>query len=128
MQLPEISIRRPVFASVLSMLILLVGAVAFKALTVREYPKIDEPTVSVQTRFAGASSEVTVMQAPLCAMLSPRATSSRYPGGASMVSRLPWSKELPRARRSAMRPTPVMMPVNIGVFSQGLWTLDLMGA
>eukprot|EP01137_Pigoraptor_chileana_P037101 Opistho-2@33686 len=62
MQLPEISIRRPVFASVLSMLILLVGAVAFNALTVREYPKIDEPTVSVQTRFAGASSEVMESQ------------------------------------------------------------------
>jgi multidrug efflux pump len=62
MQLPEISIRRPVFASVLSMLILLVGAVAFNTLTVREYPKIDEPTVSVQTRFAGASSEVMESQ------------------------------------------------------------------
>ena len=62
MQLPEISIRRPVFASVLSMLILLVGAVAFNALTVREYPKIDEPTVSVQTRFVGASSEVMESQ------------------------------------------------------------------
>ena len=62
MQLPELSIRRPVFASVLSMLILLVGVVAFNALTVREYPKIDEPTVSVQTRFAGASSEVMESQ------------------------------------------------------------------
>lgn len=62
MQLPEISIRRPVFASVLSLLIVLVGWVAFQGLTVREYPKIDEPTVSVQTRFAGASSEVVESQ------------------------------------------------------------------
>ncbi len=62
MQLPEISIRRPVFATVLSLLILLVGWVAFQGLTVREYPKIDEPTVSVQTRFAGASSEVMESQ------------------------------------------------------------------
>ena len=62
MQLPEISIRRPVFASVLSLLILLVGWVSFQQLTVREYPKIDEPTVSVQTRFAGASSEVMESQ------------------------------------------------------------------
>ncbi len=62
MQLPEISIRRPVFASVLSLLILLVGWVSFQGLTVREYPKIDEPTVSVQTRFAGASSEVMESQ------------------------------------------------------------------
>ena len=62
MQLPEISIRRPVFASVLSLLILLVGWVAFQGLTVREYPKIDEPTVSVQTSFSGASSEVVESQ------------------------------------------------------------------
>jgi multidrug efflux pump len=62
MQLPEVSIRRPVFASVLSLLILLVGWVSFQGLTVREYPKIDEPTVSVQTRFAGASSEVMESQ------------------------------------------------------------------
>ena len=62
MHLPEISIRRPVFASVLSLLILLVGWVSFQGLTVREYPKIDEPTVSVQTRFAGASSEVMESQ------------------------------------------------------------------
>ena len=62
MQLPEISIRRPVFASVLSMLILLVGFVSFNGLTVREYPRIDEPTVTVTTRFGGASSEVIESQ------------------------------------------------------------------
>jgi multidrug efflux pump len=62
MQLPEISIRRPVFASVLSLLILLVGLVAFSGLTVREYPKIDEPTVTVSTTFTGASSEVVESQ------------------------------------------------------------------
>ena len=58
MQIAETSIRRPVFASVLSLLIVLVGAVSFNRLSVREYPKIDEPVVSVQTRFGGASSEV----------------------------------------------------------------------
>jgi multidrug efflux pump len=62
MQLPEISIRRPVFATVLSLLIVLVGWVSFKGLTVREYPKIDEPTVTVSTRFVGASSEVVESQ------------------------------------------------------------------
>lgn len=62
MQLPEISIRRPVFATVLSLLILLVGWVSFNGLTVREYPRIDEPTVTVSTRFGGASSEVVESQ------------------------------------------------------------------
>jgi len=62
MQLPEIAIRRPVFATVLSLLILLVGLVSFNGLTVREYPKIDEPNVTVSTRFPGASSEVVESQ------------------------------------------------------------------
>jgi multidrug efflux pump len=62
MQLPELSVRRPVFATVLSLLILLVGAVAFNGLSVREYPQIDEPNVTVSTRFGGASSEVVESQ------------------------------------------------------------------
>ncbi|MDO9159746.1 MAG: efflux RND transporter permease subunit, partial [Burkholderiaceae bacterium] len=62
MQLPEISIRRPVFATVLSLLVLLVGWVSFNGLPVREYPKIDEPVVTVTTRLAGASSEVIESQ------------------------------------------------------------------
>jgi multidrug efflux pump len=62
MPLPEIAVRRPVFATVLSLLILLIGWVSFNSLTVREYPKIDEPNVTVTTRFAGASSEVVEAQ------------------------------------------------------------------
>ena len=62
MQLPEVSIRRPVFATVLSLLILLIGYVSFTKLAVREYPKIDEPTVTVSTRYLGASSEVVESQ------------------------------------------------------------------
>ena len=50
MQLPELSIRRPVFATVLSLLIVLIGVVSFNRLVVREYPKIDNPTVTVETR------------------------------------------------------------------------------
>ncbi|MFZ4625821.1 MAG: efflux RND transporter permease subunit, partial [Rhodoferax sp.] len=62
MQLAETSIRRPVFATVLSLLMVLIGAVSFQRLTVREYPKIDEPVVSVTTTFTGASSEVMETQ------------------------------------------------------------------
>ena len=62
MQLSEISIRRPVFATVLSLLILLVGFVSFTRLNVREYPKIDNPVVTVETRYAGASSAVVESQ------------------------------------------------------------------
>jgi multidrug efflux pump len=62
MQLSETSIRRPVFATVLSLLILLIGYVSFTRLSVREYPKIDEPVVTVETKYIGASSEVVESQ------------------------------------------------------------------
>src|SRR5512133_3916515 len=62
MQLAETSIRRPVFATVLSLLIVLIGAVSFNRLTVREYPKIDEPVVTVSVRYPGASAEVIETQ------------------------------------------------------------------
>ena len=62
MQLPEVSIRRPVFATVLSLLILLVGFVSFMRLNVREYPKIDNPVVTVETKYVGASSAVVESQ------------------------------------------------------------------
>ena len=62
MRLSEISIRRPVFATVMSLLILLVGLVSFERLAVREYPRIDEPVVTVSTTLVGASSEVIESQ------------------------------------------------------------------
>ncbi len=58
MGLPELCIRRPVFATVLSLIIVLVGFVAFSRLTVREYPNIDPPVVLVETIYRGASAEV----------------------------------------------------------------------
>ena len=62
MQLAETSIRRPVFATVLSLLILLIGGVSFDRLSLREYPKIDEPTVTVSVKYPGASAEVIESQ------------------------------------------------------------------
>src|SRR5690606_39536266 len=49
---------RPVFASVLSLVIVLIGLISYSRLTVREYPQIDEPVVSVATDYKGASPEV----------------------------------------------------------------------
>jgi multidrug efflux pump len=62
MFLPEISIKRPVLATVMSLLIVLVGVIAFLKLTVREYPKIDSPVVSVRTVYKGASPQVIESQ------------------------------------------------------------------
>jgi hydrophobe/amphiphile efflux-1 (HAE1) family protein len=55
--LAQICVRRPVFASVLSLVILVVGGAFYKQLGVDQYPKIDFPAVIVITRLAGASPE-----------------------------------------------------------------------
>ncbi len=58
MKLSEISIQRPVLALVFSLVIILLGAVAFSRLPVREYPDIDPPIVSITTFYRGASPNV----------------------------------------------------------------------
>jgi multidrug efflux pump len=62
MFLPELSIRRPVLATVMSLVVVLVGIIAYERLTVREYPKIDEPVVTVDTTFKGASADIVETQ------------------------------------------------------------------
>ena len=58
MQLSDVSVRRPVFAAVLSILLTIVGVVAFLSLSVREYPDTDPPVVSVETTYTGAAASV----------------------------------------------------------------------
>jgi multidrug efflux pump len=62
MSLFELCIRRPVLATVLSLLVVVIGIVSYGRLGVREYPKIDEPIVSVTTTYPGASAEVIESQ------------------------------------------------------------------
>jgi len=62
MFLPELCVRRPVLATVLSLAILLIGFMAYERLTVREYPNIDTPVVSVRTVYPGASAEIIESQ------------------------------------------------------------------
>ena len=58
MKISTTSIRRPVFATVMSFTILLFGIIAFTRLPVREYPDIDPPIISVTTLYRGASPSV----------------------------------------------------------------------
>jgi multidrug efflux pump len=58
----DVSIRRPVFATVMSLVLVLVGLMAYTRLSVREYPNIDEPVVSVTTTYSGASPEIIESQ------------------------------------------------------------------
>jgi multidrug efflux pump len=62
MVLSDICIRRPVFATVMSLIIILLGLVSYDRLSLREYPKIDEPVINVETRYPGASAEIVESQ------------------------------------------------------------------
>jgi multidrug efflux pump len=56
--LSDLSVRRPVFAAVLSLLLIAFGLLSFDRLPLREYPDINPPIVSVETRYPGASAQV----------------------------------------------------------------------
>ena len=58
MKLSEVSISRPVLATVMSLTLLLFGVLCFTFLPVREYPDIDSPVVTVSTVYRGASAQV----------------------------------------------------------------------
>ncbi|MBB1088264.1 efflux RND transporter permease subunit [Lysobacter sp. SG-8] len=58
MNFSELSIRRPVFATVMSLLLIVLGVMAFSRLTLRELPAIDPPIVSVDVTYPGASAAV----------------------------------------------------------------------
>ena len=58
MKLSDLSIRRPVFATVMSLLLIVLGVMAFSRLSLRELPAIDPPIVSVDVTYPGASAAV----------------------------------------------------------------------
>jgi len=60
--LSDVCIRRPVFATVLSLIVVLLGLMAYDRLNVREYPNIDVPIVTVQVTYPGASPEIMESQ------------------------------------------------------------------
>jgi hydrophobe/amphiphile efflux-1 (HAE1) family protein len=60
--LAEISIRRPVFTIVMSVLITLFGVIGLTQLGVREYPSVDPPTISITTAYPGAAADVVQAQ------------------------------------------------------------------
>ena len=58
MNISELSIRRPVLATVMTVIILLFGIIGYNSLGVREYPSVDNPIISVQCSYAGANADV----------------------------------------------------------------------
>lgn len=62
MNLPSLSIRRPVLSIVMSLLLLLFGVIGFYSIGVRDYPSVDPPVISVSTTYTGANSDVIISQ------------------------------------------------------------------
>src|SRR5882757_9929349 len=62
MSISEISLRRPVLAIVMNILIVLFGAIGFSFLGVRDYPAIDPPNISVRTSYPGANADIIESQ------------------------------------------------------------------
>ena len=72
MRLPHFFIDRPIFAAVLSILIVMVGAIAYTSLPVGQYPEIAPPTVVVSANYPGATAETLAetIAAPLEASIN----------------------------------------------------------
>jgi len=62
MNLSDFSLRRPVFATVMSILIVVFGLIGYRFLGIREYPAIDPPTITVRTAYTGANADVVESQ------------------------------------------------------------------
>ena len=58
MNISELSIRRPVLATVMTVIILLFGMIGYFYIGVREYPSVDNPIISVSCSYAGANADV----------------------------------------------------------------------
>mgnify|MGYP000656360338 CR=1 FL=1 len=58
MNISELSIRRPVLATVLTIIILLFGFIGYNYLGVREYPSVDNQIISVSCSYPGANADV----------------------------------------------------------------------
>src|SRR5690606_8814688 len=62
MSLPSIALRRPVFALVVTIIIVIFGVIGFEFLGIRDYPSIDPPIINVRTSYAGANPDIIESQ------------------------------------------------------------------
>jgi len=58
MLISDVSVRRPVFAAVIALILLIVGALSFSRMSIQEYPDIQRPVVSINTSYRGASADI----------------------------------------------------------------------
>src|ERR1035437_2845477 len=62
MNISELSLKRPILATVMNLMIILFGIIGFSYLGVREYPAIDPPIITVTTNYTGASADIVETQ------------------------------------------------------------------
>jgi hydrophobe/amphiphile efflux-1 (HAE1) family protein len=62
MNISELSLKRPVLATVMNLMIILFGVVGFTFLAVRDYPAIDPPIISISTNYTGANADIIESQ------------------------------------------------------------------
>ncbi len=58
MLISDLSVRRPVFATVISLILIIVGLISVQSMPTREYPDIQRPVVSISTTYRGAASDI----------------------------------------------------------------------
>ena len=58
MLLSDVSLRRPVFAAVISLILIIIGLMSVRGMQIREYPDIQRPIVSISTTYRGAASDI----------------------------------------------------------------------
>ena len=90
----EISIKRPVLSTVMTIILLLFGMIGYKFLGVREFPSVDNPIISVNVTYPGANAEVIMNQIT--------ATKFRVPSVTCLatVTRRRYQKQTPTLPRS----------------------------
>lgn len=92
MRLSDLSVTRPVFAAVVALLVAVMGVVGFLSLSVREYPDVDPPVVSIQTSYTGAAAGVVesrvtqVLEERLAGVEGLQTITSRSQDGQSNIS------------------------------------------
>ena len=92
MHISDICVKRPVFACVISLLLVVLGLLSYRELPVREYPDISTPIVSIETNYSGASAAVVdskitqVIESRISGIEGIRSITSRSRDGSSEIS------------------------------------------
>ena len=92
MWLSDVSVKRPVFATVIALMLVAFGALAFNVLEVREYPDISAPIISVNIGYPGASAEVVesritqIVESEVSGIEGAKSINARSVDGMAMIS------------------------------------------